>query len=57
MQDQEHLRKERQNLKRALGDIEAVEAAGAIKGNRAKIKELLMLRIAEIDRLLGDGLD
>jgi hypothetical protein len=54
MQDAESLREERQNLKRALDDIEAGEAAGDIKGNREKIKELLMLRIVEIDRLLGD---
>ena len=57
MQDPESLRKERQNLKRALNDTEAEEATGQIEGNREEIKELLILRIAEIDRLLGDSAD
>jgi hypothetical protein len=39
---------------RALIHIEAEEAAGLIKGNRDAIKEMLILRIAEIDRLLGE---
>ena len=57
MLDAETLRKERQNLKRALHDTEAEEAAGQIEGNREQIKELLILRIAEIDRLLGGRAD
>ena len=51
--DQDHLRKDREHLQRALNDIAAEEAAGLIKGDREAIKELLILRIAEIDRLLG----
>jgi ribosomal protein L29 len=57
MQDPKSLRKERQNLKRALADTEAEEAAGQIEGDREKIKELLILRIAQIDRLIGDRAD
>ena len=57
MQDTETLRKERQDLKRALQDTEAEEASGQIEGDREKIKKLLILRIAEIDRLLGNRAD
>ena len=57
MQDPEALRKERQHLERALDDTEVEEAAGQIEGDREKIKELLILRIAEIDRLLGHKAD
>ena len=54
---EETLRKERQNLKRALDDTEAAEASGQIQGNREKIKELLIRRIADIYRLLCDRAD
>ena len=54
---EDHLRKERQYLVRALKDVEAQEAAGQIKGDRDAIKQLLVLRLAEIDRLLGDRAD
>jgi hypothetical protein len=39
---------------RALNDIVAVEAFGPITGDQTKLKELLILRIAQIDRNLGE---
>ena len=51
---EERLRKERQHLAQALRDIEAEEAAGPVKGDREAIKELLIIRIANLDRLLGN---
>ena len=48
-----HLRRARQQLARALLGIEAAEAAGLHKGDRDRTKELLILRIAEINRLVG----
>ena len=47
------LRRERRHLVRALKQIAFEEATGLLEGDRDEIKELLMLRIAEIDRLLG----
>ena len=47
------LQEERKNLMQALTEIEAEEAAGLLEGSRHEIKGLLILRIAQIDDLLG----
>jgi hypothetical protein len=47
------LRTDRQNLARALHDIDRGEAAGLPEGEREAMKEALIRRIAELDRLLG----
>jgi hypothetical protein len=47
------LQEERQNLLGALSDIEAEEAAGLLEGSRYEVKSLLILRIAQIDEMLG----
>jgi hypothetical protein len=55
--EKDDLQRERKHLMRALKDIEIQEAAGLIKGDREAIKELLILRIANIDRALGNKPD
>jgi hypothetical protein len=54
---QDALQEERQNLMRALTHIEAEEAAGLLEGSRNEVKGLLILRIAQLDDLLGTDLD
>ena len=49
----DQLRNERKHLLRALKHIAFEEATGMLEGNRHGIKELLILRIAEIDQLLS----
>jgi hypothetical protein len=53
---EDRLRKDRQHLKRALHDVESGGFAGLPQGERDTIRDLLILRIAEIDRVLdSDG--
>jgi hypothetical protein len=51
---EDYLLKERQNLVRALHDIECEEATGLIEGDREAIKDLLIFRIAKIDQALSE---
>ena len=45
--------RDRVRLMRALKDVQSGKARGLLQGEEGAIKELLILRIAEIDRILG----
>lgn len=45
--------RDRERLLRALKDVQSGKAPGLFQSEEGAIKDLLILRIAEIDRLLG----
>jgi hypothetical protein len=51
---EDRLTKDRRDLIRALKDVQSGTIVGALPGEGV-LKELIILRIAEIDRLLGSS--
>jgi hypothetical protein len=50
----DHLQRDRHNLTLALQDIRTGKSVGVPSEEVPVIEEMLILRIAQIDRLLGD---
>jgi hypothetical protein len=51
---EDRLQKDRRHLLRALQDVQSGTIGGAQPAEFRVLEELILLRIAEIDRLLGD---
>ena len=49
----ERRHRDRERLMRALKDVQSGKAPGLFQGEAGPIKEQLLLRIAEINRILG----